>query len=54
LLAVIHHPHHDVDRLVAHLGAKGVVVTAEQVQEVLTRYNVKKKTAGSRSRRSRR
>lgn len=54
LLAVIHHPRHDVDRLVAHLGAKGIVVTAEEVQEVFTRYHVKKKTAGSRSRRSRR
>jgi len=54
LLAVIHHPRHDVDRLVAHLGVKGIVVTAEQVQEVLTRYHVKKKTARSRSRRSRR
>jgi len=54
LVAVIHAPTADARRIAATLQARGEQVTAEQVEEVFARYNVKKKTARSRSRRWRR
>jgi hypothetical protein len=54
LVAVIHAPKDDARGIAARLKARGLDVSTEQVEAVLTRYGVVKKTAPSRSRRSRR
>jgi hypothetical protein len=54
LVAVIHAPKDDADAIAAHLRARGLPLTAEQVEGVFTAYGLGKKTARSRSRRSRR
>jgi hypothetical protein len=54
LVAVIHSPKDDAGAISAHLRARGVPLTAEQVEGVFTAYGLGKKTARSRSRRSRR
>ena len=55
LLAVIHAPKDDARTVAARLRASGVVVADEQVAAVFVRYGLPgKKTAHSRSRRSRR
>lgn len=54
LLAVIHAPNDDTRAIAARLRARGLPLTAEQVDGVFTAYGVEKKTARSHSRRSRR
>jgi hypothetical protein len=54
LLAVIHAPRDDARTIAARLRASGLAVEVEQVQAVFTQYGIGKKTARSRSRRSRR
>jgi len=54
LVAVIHAPKDDAGAIAAHLRAHGLPFTAEQVEGVFTAYGLEKKTARSRSRRSRR
>ncbi|MGH7895227.1 MAG: hypothetical protein ACREQL_11205 [Candidatus Binatia bacterium] len=55
LLAVIHHPGDAPKAVVARLGAQGRLVSLEQVEQLFRRYDLpEKKTARSRSRRSRR
>jgi hypothetical protein len=54
LLAVIHAPRDDARTIAARLRASGLAVEVEQVQAVFTQYGIEKKTARSRSRRSRR
>lgn len=54
LLAVIHHPDLDVRGLAVRLHAEGLTVSEAQVQDVFARYDLGKKTAPSRSRRSQR
>jgi len=56
LLDVLHRAQVRADpaAIAARLDARGVGVTVEQVEEIFRCYGVKKKTAGSRSRRSRR
>jgi hypothetical protein len=49
LLAVIRYPRRDEQGLATYLGTNGIQVSAKQVEEILTRYAVKKKTARSRS-----
>lgn len=54
LLAVIHAPRANARRIAADLRARGLGVTDAQVEDVFARYELGKKTASSRSRRSRR
>jgi hypothetical protein len=54
LVAVIHAPGDDANAIAGRLRADGVDVTDLQVQAVFDRYDLEKKTAPSRSRRSRR
>lgn len=54
LLAVIHAPNDDARTIAARLRANGLAIQDEQVQAVFTQYRIEKKTARSRSRRSRR
>jgi hypothetical protein len=55
LVAVIHAPKDDAHTIAARLRAAGLVVTDEQVEAVFEQYGLPgKKTAHSRSRRSRR
>jgi hypothetical protein len=54
LLAVIHGPKDDAATIAARLRLDGIGVTDEQVQAVFAQYGLGKKTARSRSRRSRR
>jgi len=54
LLAVIHAPKDDAQTIAARLRARGLPLSAEQVDGVLTAYGLGKKTARSHSRRSRR
>jgi hypothetical protein len=54
LLAVIHAPEDDVRAIAARLRARGLPLTAEQVDGVFIAYGLGKKTARSHSRRSRR
>jgi hypothetical protein len=53
LVAVIHSPKDDAGAIAAHLRARGIPLTVEQVESVFTAYGLGKKTARSRSRRSR-
>jgi hypothetical protein len=53
LIDVVRHPSDDVDAVSRRLRALGHAVTAEQVEAVFTRYDLKK-TARSRSRRLKR
>jgi hypothetical protein len=54
LVAVIHAPKDDANAIAAHLRARGLPLTREQVEGVFTAYGLEKKTARSRSPRSRR
>jgi len=54
LLAVIHGPKEDAAAIAARLRQGGLAVSDEQVEAVFTQYGLEKKTALSRSRRSRR
>lgn len=54
LVAVIHAPKDDAHAIAARLRARGLALTAEQVDGVFTAYGLEKKTARSRSRRSQR
>lgn len=54
LVAVIHAPKDDARAIAARLRARGLALTAEQVDGVFTAYGLEKKTARSPSRRSRR
>lgn len=54
LVCVIQGPKDDARAIAARLKARGVEVSAEQVEAVFAHYDVVKKTAPSRSRRSRR
>lgn len=55
LVAVIHHPSDDPRAIVARLATAGRLVGLEQVEQLFRRYDLPgKKTARSRSRRSRR
>jgi hypothetical protein len=54
LVAVIQSPKDSARAIAAHLRAGGLAVTDEQVEAVFTQYSLGKKTAQSRSRRSRR
>jgi hypothetical protein len=54
LVAVIHSPKEDAHAIAEHLRARGVPITGEQVEGVFAAYGLEKKTARSRSRRSRR
>jgi len=54
LVAVIHAPQDDATTIAARLRAGGVAVTDAQVEAVLAQYPLQKKTAPSRSPRSRR
>ena len=55
LVAVIHHPSDDPKAIVARLATEGRLVGLEQVEQLFRRYDLPgKKTARSRSRRSRR
>jgi len=54
LLAVIHAPKDDARAIAERLRARGLPLTAEQVDGVFTAYGLEKKTARSPSRRSRR
>lgn len=54
LVAVIHAPKEDARAIAARLRAGGVQVSAEQVDAVFAHYALEKKTARSRSPRSRR
>jgi hypothetical protein len=53
LVAIIHHPDYALSRIVAGLQSRGFQISEAQVEQVLATYGVKK-TARSRSRRSRR
>jgi hypothetical protein len=52
LLAVIRDPRASAMKVAARLGCRGLVVTEAQVEEIFGRYELGKKTAHSRSRRS--
>jgi hypothetical protein len=52
LVAVIQAPKDDARAIAARLRARGLALTADQVERVLTGYGLEKKTARSRSRRS--
>lgn len=52
LLAVIHAPKDDARTIAARLRASGLAVEDEQVEAVFSQYDLGKKTARSRSRRS--
>lgn len=54
LLAVIHAPKDDARAIAARLRAAGLAVSDEQVEAVFAQYGLEKKTARSRSARSRR
>ena len=54
LLAVIRSPGSSAEKVGRHLRGRGLTVSDEQVAEVFTRYHLEKKTARSRSARSRR
>jgi hypothetical protein len=54
LVAVIRAPKDDARAIAAHLQARGLALSAEQIEGVFTAYGLGKKTARSRSRRSRR
>ena len=54
LVAVIHAPKDDAQAIAARLRARGLPLTAEQVDGVFRAYGLEKKTARSHSRRSRR
>jgi len=54
LVAVIHTPKDDAPAIAARLRAAGLAVSDEQVQAVFAQYRLEKKTARSRSARSRR
>jgi len=54
LVEVIHHPKDDAATLARRLRGRGLAVSREQIEEVLQRHGVGKKTASSRSPRSRR
>jgi len=54
LVAVIHTPKDDAQAIAKGLRGRGVALTAEQVESVFAAYGLEKKTARSRSRRSRR
>ena len=54
LLAVIRQPRATAGQLAASLALHGTSVTERQVEETFARYELGKKTAGSRSRRSKR
>ena len=54
LLFVIQKPRADAAEVAAGLEARGIVITDAQVEEVFRRYQLEKKVARSRSRRSRR
>lgn len=54
LVAVIHAPKDDARAIAAHLRAGGLAVSNEQVDAVFAQYALEKKTARSRSPRSRR
>ncbi len=54
LVAVIHAPRDDTSTIAAHLRARGLAVTNKQVEAVFAQYALQKKTAPSRSPRSRR
>jgi len=54
LLAVIHAPKDDARAIAARLRARGLPLSAQQVDGVLRAYDLEKKTARSPSRRSRR
>lgn len=54
LLAVIHAPKDDASAIAARLCAAGLAVSDEQVAAVFAQYGLEKKTARSRSTRSRR
>jgi hypothetical protein len=54
LVAVIHSPKDDAGAIAAHLRARGLPLTAEEVEGVFMAYGLGKKTARSRSRRLRR
>jgi hypothetical protein len=53
LLAVIQKPHAAAAEIAAGLRARGIGLAEAQVEEVFRRYQVEKKLARSRSRRSR-
>jgi len=52
LVAVIHSPRDDAHKIATHLVARGVEVSQAQVEQVFTTYEIRKKKAVSRSRRS--
>lgn len=52
LVAVIHAPRDDVPTVASRLRARGIEVTDDQVEAVFACYDLEKKTARSRSRRS--
>jgi hypothetical protein len=54
LVAVIHAPKDDAETIASRLQGRGLTLTAEQVEGVFAAYGLEKKTARSRSRRSRR
>lgn len=54
LLAVIHAPQEEAQAIAARLQARGLPLTAEQVEGVLAAYGLEKKTARSHSPRSQR
>jgi hypothetical protein len=51
LVAIIHAPKDDAQAITARLGARGLTLTADQVDAVFRAYGLEKKTARSRSRR---
>jgi hypothetical protein len=53
LVAVIHSPRDNAKRIAAHLVARGVEISQAQVEQVFETYEIGKKKAASRSRRSR-
>jgi hypothetical protein len=54
LVAIIRAPKDDARAIAARLRARGLALSAEQIDGVFTAYGLEKKTARSRSRRSRR
>lgn len=53
LVAIIHAPKTDANAIAARLSARGILVSKEEVEAVFARYKLVKKTARSRSVRSR-
>lgn len=52
LVAVIHSPKDDARKITTHLVARGVEINQAQVEQVFATYDITKKKAASRSRRS--